>query len=48
MEDQVAMNEAITKAVAKATRVEIQAITEVHSQRSEGQQGPKLGSPALK
>ena len=37
MEDQVAMNEAIAKAVAEATRVAIQAIAEVQSQRSEGQ-----------
>ena len=48
MEDQVAMNEAIAKAVAEATRVTIQAIAEVQSQRVEGQQGPKLGSPTLK
>ena len=31
MEDQVAMNEAITKAVAEAKRVAIQAIAEVQS-----------------
>ena len=37
MEDQVALNKAITKAVAEATRVTIQAIAEVQSQRSEGQ-----------
>ena len=37
MEDQVAMNEAIAKAVAEATRVAIQAFTEVQSQRSVGQ-----------
>ena len=42
------MNEAITKAVAEATGVTIQAIAEVQSQRSEGQQGPKLDSAALK
>ena len=48
MEDQVAMNEAITKAVAEATRVAIQAIAEVQSQRLEGQRGPKLGGPTLK
>ena len=48
MEDQVAMNEAIIKAVAEATRVTIQTFSEVQSQRSEGQWGPKLGSPALK
>ena len=48
MEDQVAMNEVIAKAVAEVTRVTIQAITEVQSQRSEGQQGPNLAGPALK
>ena len=48
MEDQVAMNEAIAKAVAEATRVTIQTFSEVQSQRSGGQQGPKLGGPALK
>ena len=37
MEYQVAMNEAIAKAVAEATRVTIQAIAEVQSQRAEGQ-----------
>ena len=42
------MNEAITKAVAKAMRVAIQTFTETQSQRSEGQWGPKLGGPALK
>ena len=40
------MNEAIAKAVAEATRVAIQMFAEAQSQRSEGQQGPKLGSPA--
>ena len=48
MEDQIAMNEAIFKAVAEATRVAIQTFSEVQSWRSEGQQGPKLGAPALK
>ena len=48
MEDQAAVNEAIAKAVAEATRVAIQAIAEVQSQRSEGQRGPNLGGPALK
>ena len=48
MEGQVAMNEAITKAVAEATRVTIQAIAEVQSQRAEGQKGPKQGGPTLK
>ena len=48
MEDQVLMNEAIVKAVAEAMRVAIQTFAETQSQRSKGQQGPKLGSPALK
>ena len=42
------MNEVITKAIAGVTRVAIQIIMETQSQRSEGQGGPKLGSPALK
>ena len=37
MEDKVAMNKVITKAVAEATRVTIQTFSEVQSQRSEGQ-----------
>ena len=37
MGDQIAMNEAITKAVAEATRVAIKTFSEVQSQRSEGQ-----------
>ena len=48
MEDQMAMNEAITKAVAEAKWVAIQTLSEVQSQRSEDQRGPKLGSPVLK
>ena len=48
MEDQVAINKVIAKAVVEATRDAIQAIAEVQSQRSEGQWGPNLGSPALK
>ena len=48
MEDQVAMNEVITKAVAEATRITIQTLSEVQGQRSEGQRGPKLGSLVLK
>ena len=36
------------KAMAEATRVVIQAFTETQSQRPEGQQGPKLGGPALR
>ena len=48
MEDQTLMNEAIVKAIAEATRVAIQTILETQSQRSEDQQGPKLGTPELK
>ena len=48
MEDQVAINEAVTKAVLEVSRVSIQTFSEVQSHRSEGQRGPKLGGPALK
>ena len=48
MEDQSLMNEAIAKAVAEATMVMIQTIMQTQTQRSEGQQGPKLGSPVMK
>ena len=48
MKDQVLMNKAIAKAVAESTRVAIQTFAETQSQRSEGQQGPKLGGLALK
>ena len=48
MEDQMAMNEAIAKAVAEATQVAIQTLSEAQSQRSEDQGGPKLGGPVLK
>ena len=44
----MAMNEAIAKAVAEATRVTIQTLSEVQSQRPEDQRGPKLGGPVLK
>ena len=44
----MAMNEAITKAVAEATWVTIQTLSEVQIQRPEDQRGPKLGSPVLK
>ena len=37
MEDQIAMNKVIPKAVAEATGVAIQTFSEVQSQRSEGQ-----------
>ena len=38
----------ITKAVADATRIVIQTMAEMQAQRSESQQGPKLGGPVLK
>ena len=37
MADQAVMNEAITKAVAEATRIMIQTIGETQTQRLEGQ-----------
>ena len=46
MANQAVMNDAITKAVAEATRTTIQTMVESH-QRQE-HQGLKLGSPALK
>ena len=48
MEDQMAMNEAIAKAVVEATQVAIQTLSEVQNQRSEDQRRPKLGGPVLK
>ena len=42
------MNEVIAKAVAEATRVTIQTLSEVQNQRSESHQGPKIGGPILK
>ena len=48
MEDQMAMNEAIAKAVVEVTQVAIQTLSEVQNQRSEDQRVPKLGSPVLK
>ena len=42
------MNKVIAKAIAEATRFAIQTFTEAQNHRSEGQRGPKLGSPALK
>ena len=43
-----AMSEVIAKAVAEATRLGIQTMTEMQAQRTAGTLGPKLGSPALK
>ena len=48
MAEQVTTSEAIMNAVAEATRIVIQTMAEMQVQRSESQQGPKLGSPVLK
>ena len=42
------MSEAITKAVAEATRIVIQTMAEMQTQRITSTSGPKLGSPTLK
>ena len=42
------MNEAITKAVAEATRIVIQTMAEIQAQRIPNAAGPKLGGPTLK
>ena len=47
MADQ-AMSEVIMKAVAEATRMPIQTMAEMQTQRTASTPGPKLGSPALK
>ena len=48
MAEQVITSEAVSKAVAEATRIVIQTMAEMQVQRSESHRGPKLGSPALK
>ena len=47
MADQ-AMSEAITKAVTEATRIVIQTMAEMQTQRTASTPGPKLGGSALK
>ena len=47
MADQ-AMSEVIMKAVAEATRIVIQTMAEMQTQRTASTPGPKLGGPALK
>ena len=42
------MNGAITKAVAEATRVAIQAMAEAWVERKHDTSGPKIGSPTMK
>ena len=46
MADQAVMNDVITKEVVEATRAAIQTMVELHQRQED--QGPKLGSPALK
>ena len=48
MVDQAVINETIAKAVAEATRVAIQTMAGTQNQRSENQQGPKLGGSSTK
>ena len=42
------MSKAITKAVAEATRIAIQTMAEMQTQRIPNEAGSKLGSPTLK
>ena len=42
------MSEAITKAVAEATRIVIQMMAEMQAQRTPNVAGPKLGGSTLK
>ena len=42
------MSKAITRAVAEATRVALQTMSEAQAERAENTAGPKLGSPMMK
>ena len=42
------MSEAITRAVAEATRVALQTMAEAWVERRQNAAGPKLGSPTMK
>ena len=42
------MSEAITKAVAEATGVAIQAMAEAHAEQMHTSSEPKIGSPTMK
>ena len=42
------MSEAITKAVAEATRVAIQTMAEARVEKTSDMVGPKIGSPTMK
>ena len=46
--EQVIVSEAITKAVAEATRVAIQAVAVAAAERPQSMAGPKIGRPAMK
>ena len=42
------MSKAITRAVAEATRLALQTITETHVERTQNAAGPNLGAPTMK
>ena len=48
MAQQGIMSEATAKAVAEATKITIQTMAEMETQRTTSTPGPKLGGPALK
>ena len=48
MASEQVMNEAITKAVARATRVAIQTMVEAQAERMHDISGPKIGGPTMK
>ena len=48
MASEQVMNEAIARAVAKATRVAIQTMVEAQVERTHNISGPKIGSPTMK
>ena len=48
MAEQAAMSEAIANAIAEATRLAVQAMTDAQAQRMPNTSGPKVGSPMLK
>ena len=48
MASEQVMNEAITRAVAKATRVAIQSMAEAWAERMYDISGPKIGIPTMK
>ena len=46
--EQVIVSEAITKAVAEATRVDMQAMAAATTERPQSMAGLKIGGPAMK